>query len=90
MEYRTSQFFSRNKSNDDRLLNSLRGSNEQSFWTRLNSPWFNDYYRIFVEHQYRKARYKNKKLDDARVGLGLEWSSNRKTANILLSERKDQ
>ncbi len=82
--------FSRNKSNDDRLLNSLRGSNEQSFWTRLNSPWFNDYYRIFVEHQYRKARYKNKKLDDARVGLGLEWSSNRKTANILLSERKDQ
>lgn len=82
--------FSRNKSNDDRLLNSLRGSNAQSFWTRLNSPWFNDYYRIFVEHQYRKARYKNKKLDDARVGLGLEWSSNRKTANILLSERKDQ
>ena len=74
---------------DQQLLNQLKGSNEQNHWTRLNSPWMNDHYRLFADHTYRWSKYQEEKIDDQRVGLGLEWNKQRKAASILLSNSVD-
>ncbi|WP_254592190.1 poly-beta-1,6 N-acetyl-D-glucosamine export porin PgaA [Acinetobacter bouvetii] len=80
---------SESDSNNSALLNRLKGSREQDHLTRLNSPWFFDNYRTYVDHSIRSAKYDQGKIDDQRVGLGLEWASRRKTANIMLSQSID-
>ena len=67
-----SSTWSESKSDQQQLLNQLKGSNEQNHWTRLNSPWMNDHYRLFADHAYRWSKYQEGKIDDQRVGLGLE------------------
>ena len=84
-----SSTWSESKSDQQQLLNQLKGSNEQNHWTRLNSPWMNDYYRLFADHAYRWSKYQEGKIDDQRVGLGLEWNKQRKAASILLSDSVD-
>ena len=81
--------YSESKSDNDALLGRLKGSKEQESGTRLSSPWFNDNYRLFADHSNRWADYEQGKIKDQRVGLGLEWASNRRTASVLLSQSTD-
>lgn len=81
--------FSKSESDNDALLGRLKGSKEQESGTRLNSPWLNDNYRLFADHSNRWADYEQGKIKDQRVGLGLEWVSNRKAASIMLSQSTD-
>nr|WP_269091546.1 poly-beta-1,6 N-acetyl-D-glucosamine export porin PgaA [Acinetobacter sp. SM34] len=78
--------FSKSESDNAALLDRLKGSREQENWTRINTPWFYDNFRAYVDHSIRSADYDDGKVDDQRVGLGLEWESRRKAANILLSQ----
>ncbi|MGE8541612.1 MAG: poly-beta-1,6 N-acetyl-D-glucosamine export porin PgaA [Acinetobacter sp.] len=81
--------FSKSKSDNEALLGRLKGSSEQENWTRINSPWFYDNYRIFADHSNRWAKYESGKLKDQRLGLGLEWAEERKAASLLLSQSSD-
>ncbi|WP_407308366.1 poly-beta-1,6 N-acetyl-D-glucosamine export porin PgaA [Acinetobacter sp.] len=81
--------FSESESDNSALLNRLKGSQEQENWTRINSPWFYDNYRAFADHHIRSADYTEGRIDDQRLGLGLEWASRRKVANIMLSQSID-
>lgn len=76
----------KSRSEDQDLLNQLKGSRDQTHWTRLNSPWITDHYRIFAEQDYRWAKYTNDKIHDQRVGLGLEWSQDHTSASLTLSD----
>ncbi|WP_353144305.1 poly-beta-1,6 N-acetyl-D-glucosamine export porin PgaA [Acinetobacter pragensis] len=81
--------FSKSDSDNDALLGRLKGSREQENWTRVNSPWFYENYRLFADHSNRWAKYESGKLKDQRIGLGAEWSSDRKAASALLSQSAD-
>lgn len=78
--------FSKSDSDSPALLGQLKGSREQESSTRLNSAWFADNYRAFVDHQYRWAEYDSGKLHEQRIGLGAEWQKDRKAASIILSQ----
>lgn len=78
--------YAKSETDDQDLVNNLNGSREKQSWTRLNTPWFSDYYRAFVEHQYRSGEYEEGKRDDQRIGVGLEWVDNRKYATVALSQ----
>jgi len=81
--------FSESESDNSALLNRLKGNREQDHLTRINSPWFFDNFRSYVDHSIRSAEYDTGKIDDQRIGLGLEWESRRKNANIMLSQSID-
>lgn len=81
--------FSKSDSDNDALLGRLKGSREQENWTRINSPWFYENFRLFADHSNRWAKYETGKLKDQRIGAGLEWSSDRKAASALLSQSTD-
>lgn len=78
--------FSESESDNSALLNRLKGNQEQDNWTRINTPWFYDNYRTYIDHHIRSADYTEDNIDDQRLGLGLEWASRRKVANIMLSQ----
>ncbi len=80
---------SRRKSDSRDLLGQLKGSRERDHETRLNSPWFYDNYRAYATHDYRWSDFDDGEVDDSRIGLGLEWASNRKHASIALSQATD-
>ena len=82
--------FSRSQSNaDDILLQGLNGVRERQQHTRLNTPWFADHYRIWVDHQYRWSDYSDRHLSDQRAGLGIEWASKGKYLGLLLNQGLD-
>ena len=81
--------FSKSESDNSALLDRLKGSREQENWTRINTPWFFDNFRAYVDHSFRSADYDEGQVDDQRVGLGLEWESRRKVANIMISQSID-
>ena len=81
--------FSRSKSDNTDLLNLLKGSREQENTTRINSPWFDDNFRVYAEHHNRSARYQEGNIDDQRIGLGLEWQANRQAASIAVAHSTD-
>ncbi|WP_445115368.1 poly-beta-1,6 N-acetyl-D-glucosamine export porin PgaA [Acinetobacter sp. WZC-1] len=81
--------FSHSKADNSQLLDRLKGTREQSNWTRLASPWFAENYRMFIDHNYRKAKYDEGVIDDQRLGLGLEWAENGKSAQAVLSQSTD-
>lgn len=78
--------FSKSKSDSPELLGQLKGSREQESHTRLNSPWFADNFRAFVDHQYRWAEYDSGTLREQRIGLGTEWQKDRKAGSIIFSQ----
>ncbi|NNH87915.1 poly-beta-1,6 N-acetyl-D-glucosamine export porin PgaA [Acinetobacter sp. ANC 4279] len=81
--------FSESESNNSALLNRLKGNREKDHLTRINSPWLFDNFRTYVDHRIRSADYTAGTIDDQRVGLGLEWESRRKNANITFSQTID-
>lgn len=80
---------SKSKSDSRDLLGQLKGSRERDHQTRLNSPWFYDNYRAYATHDYRWSDFDDGEVDDSRIGLGLEWASERKHASIALSQATD-
>ncbi|MEG0605350.1 MAG: poly-beta-1,6 N-acetyl-D-glucosamine export porin PgaA [Acinetobacter sp.] len=80
---------SRSKSDSRDVLDQLKGSRERDHQTRLNSPWFYDNYRAYATHDYRWSDFDDGEVDDSRIGLGLEWASNRKYASFALSQATD-
>ncbi|NCI77482.1 poly-beta-1,6 N-acetyl-D-glucosamine export porin PgaA [Acinetobacter kanungonis] len=80
---------SKSKSDSQDLLGQLKGSRERDHQTRLNSPWFYDNYRAYATQNYRWSDFDDGEVDDSRIGLGLEWASNRKYASLALSQASD-
>lgn len=87
---RHESYFSESRSDQEQLLNRLKGSEDRTHWTRLNSPWLNEHYQVFVDHQHRQGRYEDGTLDNPRLGLGIAWSKDRKYASLLLSQSLDE
>nr|WP_174505423.1 poly-beta-1,6 N-acetyl-D-glucosamine export porin PgaA [Acinetobacter sp. Marseille-Q1620] len=81
--------FSKSRSDHSGLLDRLKGSRELESDTTVNSPWFYDNYRAFVNHAYRKGNYELGKLDEQRLGIGLEWAADRKLAKATISQNVD-
>ncbi|MFW1665451.1 poly-beta-1,6 N-acetyl-D-glucosamine export porin PgaA [Acinetobacter ursingii] len=79
--------FSRSRADQPEVLQNLTGSSEREHQTRINSPWFADDYRAYVDLVQRKAEFKGEDLTDERYGVGLEWANNRRWANLQLSQR---
>ena len=80
---------SKSKSDSRDLLVQLKGARERDHQTRLNSPWLYDNYRTYATHDYRWSDFDDGEVDDSRIGLGVEWASNRKHASIALSQTTD-
>ncbi|TQR73087.1 poly-beta-1,6 N-acetyl-D-glucosamine export porin PgaA [Acinetobacter sp. RF14B] len=80
---------SKSKSDSRDLLVQLKGARERDHQTRLNSPWLYDNYRAYATHDYRWSDFDDGEVDDSRIGLGVEWASNRKHASIALSQTTD-
>lgn len=81
--------FSRSQSNSDALLQGPNGLRERQHHTRLNTPWFADHYRVWVDHQQRWSDFGDTQISDQRAGLGMEWASKRKYLSVLLSQGLD-
>jgi biofilm PGA synthesis protein PgaA len=81
--------FSKSKSDNPEILNQLKGSKEREHATRINSPWVKNNYRMFVEHDQRWSEYGNRKVEDQNIAIGLEWASNRKLAEVMLTQSLD-
>ncbi|MFT4020015.1 MAG: poly-beta-1,6 N-acetyl-D-glucosamine export porin PgaA [Acinetobacter sp.] len=77
-------------SRTDQVSQSLKGTRDRNAELRINSPWFNDNYRIFAVHQDRTGEYNYGTLRDQRYGLGLEWASKRKDFSVALTQNKRQ
>ena len=80
---------SKSKSDSRDLLVQLKGARERDHQTRLNSPCLYDNYRTYATHDYRWSDFDDGEVDDSRIGLGVEWASNRKHASIALSQTTD-
>ncbi|WP_227504155.1 poly-beta-1,6 N-acetyl-D-glucosamine export porin PgaA [Acinetobacter sp. HR7] len=78
--------YAKSDADEQNEVNNLNGAREKQSWTRLNTPWFSDYFRSFVEHQYRSGEYEEGDRDDQRIGLGLEWANKRKYATVAVSQ----
>lgn len=77
-------------SNSDQVNQSLRGTRDLDSYTRLNSPWMHDNYRVFAFSQNRSGHFDIGNIQDNRYGLGLEWASNRKDLTVALSQNSHQ
>ncbi|MFI9652757.1 poly-beta-1,6 N-acetyl-D-glucosamine export porin PgaA [Guyparkeria halopsychrophila] len=58
----------------------VSGSDDQSWRTRLNSPWSAHDVRAFVEHRRETATYDETEGTHDRVAAGVEWAADRKRA----------
>lgn len=58
----------------------IPGSRDQSWRTRLNSPWSAQDMRAFVEHRREAATYEETDARHDRIAVGLEWAADRKRA----------
>ena len=56
--------FSRSRADQPEVLQNLTGSSEREHQTRINSPWFADDYRAYVDLVQRKAEFKGEDLTD--------------------------
>lgn len=54
--------FSKSEANQDQVLESLKGSKDIESMTRLNTPWFSDNYRAFVQYNDRMGDYRDGKF----------------------------
>ncbi|WP_228258818.1 poly-beta-1,6 N-acetyl-D-glucosamine export porin PgaA [Acinetobacter ihumii] len=79
--------FSKSRADQPEVLQSLSGSSEREHYTRLNTPWFADDYRAYIDLIQRKAEFKGEDLTDERYEVGLEWANNRRWASLQLSQR---
>lgn len=76
---------------DEQILNSVNGSRDREWHTRINSPWLDGlmigHWRMFADHQDRWADLEPTHQRDQRLGLGTEWQQDRKSAWILINQQ---
>ncbi|WP_410474278.1 poly-beta-1,6 N-acetyl-D-glucosamine export porin PgaA [Guyparkeria sp. TX1] len=58
----------------------VSGNDDQSWRTRLNSPWSGHGIRAFIEHRRETATYEDTEGMQDRVAVGVEWAADRKQA----------
>ncbi|MDG4866916.1 poly-beta-1,6 N-acetyl-D-glucosamine export porin PgaA [Guyparkeria sp. 1SP6A2] len=58
----------------------VSGNDDQSWRTRLNSPWSTHDIRAFVEHRRETATYDETEGTHDRIAAGIEWAADRKRA----------
>ncbi len=83
-----SQFTVGKSRTNDRAA-GVNGRPDRDCYSRLNSPWLNDNWRLFADHQYRTANFDGQDINDQRSSLGMEWQKERKHAWIKLSQQVD-
>lgn len=74
---------------DEQTLSSVNGSRDREWHTRINSPWLNHHWRIFIDHQDRWADLEPASQRDQRLGIGAEWQQDRKNAWVLVQQQLD-
>ncbi|RYY80325.1 MAG: poly-beta-1,6 N-acetyl-D-glucosamine export porin PgaA [Moraxellaceae bacterium] len=76
---------------DEKTLNSVNGSRDREWHTRINSPWLDGlmigHWRMFADHQDRWADLEPTHQRDQRLGLGAEWQQDRKSAWVLINQQ---
>jgi biofilm PGA synthesis protein PgaA len=77
--------FSIGDSSGGHHVNDINGSRDREWVTRVNTPWVMDDWRGFVQEGTRWADLGAENAHDNRMGLGVEWSNNRRDAWLLVS-----
>ena len=78
--------FSHSRSEQNQLLQSLKGTRDRESNTTLYSPWLADNYRILLEHQDTWGKYADGDLQEQRFGLGLQWQDKGKNLALVASQ----
>lgn len=78
--------FSRSRSDQNELIQGLKGSQDREMTTSLYSPWFADNYRVLAEHRDIWGKFRQGTLEQQRYGLGLEWQDQRKSLTVIASQ----
>ncbi|EPG39654.1 poly-beta-1,6 N-acetyl-D-glucosamine export porin PgaA [Acinetobacter colistiniresistens] len=81
--------FSRSRSEQNQLLQSLKGARDRESNTSLYSPWIADNYRLFIEHQNIWGKYADGNLQEQRFGLGLHWQDKGKNLALVASQNTE-
>ncbi len=66
-------------------VTDVNGSSDLDWQTRLNTPWIRDHWRGFVQLDARRSDLSTQSVQDNRVGVGAEWSSERRNGWLMLS-----
>lgn len=78
---------------DKPIANSINGSRDREWYTRINSPWLDSQmignWRIFADHQDRWADLEPTHQRDQRLGVGAEWQQDRKNAWFMVNQQFD-
>ncbi|WP_341458887.1 poly-beta-1,6 N-acetyl-D-glucosamine export porin PgaA [Acinetobacter gyllenbergii] len=81
--------FSHSRSEQNQLLQSLKGTRDRESNTTLYSPWLADNYRILVEHQDLWGKYADGDVQEQRFGLGLQWQDKGKNLALVASQNTE-
>lgn len=66
---------------------NVNGNRDRDWETRINTPWVMDTWRGFVQHNNRWSDVGSSEIEDNRLGAGVEWSSERRNAWLLMSQQ---
>lgn len=77
------------RSRADQQTSTVNGSQDAEWYTRLNSPWLQQHWRLFAEDQVRYSDFADDSETDQRAGVGVEWQKERKNAWLKLSQQMD-
>ena len=80
--------FSRSHSDQENVLQNLKGSKDRELNTTIYSPWLADQYRMFVEHRDIWGKYRQGDLQQQRFGVGVQWQDQRKALTVTASQNQ--
>lgn len=75
------------QSSGDGNMIDVNGNQDRNWETRINTPWVMDNWRGFVQHNNRWSDLGLTDIEDNRLGAGVEWSSERRNAWLMMSQR---
>lgn len=81
---------SKSKSDQQQVLENLKGTRDFETTTRINSPWIKDNFRAFTEYNNREGNYRAGNIQEQRLGVGAQWEKKGKAASVLLSQDLDR
>ncbi|NHB57149.1 poly-beta-1,6 N-acetyl-D-glucosamine export porin PgaA [Acinetobacter sp. 194] len=81
---------SKSESDQQRVLENLKGTRDFETTTRINSPWIKDHYRAIAEYGNREGNYRAGDIREQRLSVGAQWEKRGKSATVLLSQDLDR
>lgn len=75
------------KSSGEGNIIDVNGNRDREWATRVNTPWIMENWRGFVQHNNRWSDVVLTNIESNRLGAGVEWSSERRNAWLLMSQQ---